>query len=406
MTEVHPAHQAPSSESAHGDRAVLVMMTTTAMTLRFLRGQAQFLTESGFDVVLMSSPGQELDEARSNGSIRAVAVSMKRRPAPMSDAISLFRVMAALRRLRPTIVSASTPKAGLLGMIAATATGVPVRHYLVRGLPLTTAPRWQRPLLWMIERAACGLAQQVQCVSASLRDDVVRRRLCSPKKCAVLAHGSSNGVDAEGLFKPGSAIPRSELRAKMGFRPTTVVVGFVGRLCRDKGLVELSSAWHAIAARYPQAELLILGPVEMDGIESRRAFDLLKSAPRVTLISEFREARPYYAVMDLLAHPSHREGLPNVCLEAASMAIPVVTTDAVGCRDSVIDGVTGRIVRSGNSSMLAGAIGEYIESPTMRIAHGAAGRARMLRDFRPTDVWAAQSELFKQMMARSGTRAT
>ena len=393
-----------SAKSRCDGRPVLVMMTTAAMTLRFLGGQAQFLTEKGFDVVLLSSPGGELDRAMFGGCVRTVAVPMKRRPSPIRDVISLCRVILALRQLRPMIVSASTPKAGLLGMIAATFTRVPVRHYLLRGLPLATAPRRQRPLLWLMERAACGLAHQVQCVSASLRADVVRRRLCRPEKCVVLAQGSSNGVDATERFKPALTNARHELRSKMGLSPAAVAVGFVGRLCRDKGLVELSAAWRQIAARYPEAHLVIVGPAEIDGVESHRAFESLKSAPRVTMSSEFLEARSFYEVMDLLAHPSHREGFPNVCLEAAAMALPVVTTDAVGCRDSVIDGVTGRVVPVRSAAMLASAIGEYIESERQRIAHGASGRARVLRDFSPTEVWIAQAELFECMMAAAEGR--
>jgi glycosyltransferase involved in cell wall biosynthesis len=380
------------------------MMTTAAMTLRFLSGQAQFLTEKGFDVVLLSSPGGELDRAMFGGCVQTVSVPMKRRPSPIRDMISLCRVIVALRRLRPMIVSASTPKAGLLGMIAATVTRVPVRHYLLRGLPLATAPKWQRPLLWLMERAACVLAQQVQCVSASLRDDVVRRRLCRPEKCVVLAQGSSNGVDATERFKPAVMDARHELRAKLGLSPTAVVVGFVGRMCRDKGIVELSVAWRLITAQYPEAHLVIVGPAEIDDSESHRAIDALRSAPRVTMSSEFREARPYYEVMDVLAHPSHREGFPNVCLEAAAMALPVVTTDAVGCRDSVIDGVTGRVVPAGSATILASVLGEYIESAPKRTAHGTAGRARVLSDFRPTDVWTAQAELYERMMPKAEGR--
>jgi glycosyltransferase involved in cell wall biosynthesis len=175
-------------------------------------------------------------------------------------------------------------------------------------------------------------------------------------------------------------------------------------MCRDKGIVELSVAWRLITAQYPAAHLVIVGPAEIDDSESHRAIDALKSAPRVTMSSEFREARPYFEVMDIFAHPSHREGFPNVCLEAAAMALPVVTTDAVGCRDSVIDGVTGRVVPVGSVAMLASAIGEYIDSEARRTSHGTAGRARVLRDFRPTEVWTAQAELYERMMAKAEGR--
>jgi glycosyltransferase involved in cell wall biosynthesis len=292
-------------------------------------------------------------------------------------------------------------------MLAATITRVPVRHYLVRGLPLATASWWQMPALWILERICCILAHQVQCVSSSLRDDVVRRGLCSEDKCVVVLKGSSNGVDAETFFNPESATQgqRAALRARLGLAQSAVVVGFVGRLCRDKGIIELAAAWAEVTGLCPQAGLLVLGPMEASDAATKDAIDSLNASPRVRVIKSFLESREHYGAMDVLVLPSHREGFPNVCLEAAAMSLPVVTTDAVGCRDAVIDGVTGRIIPTGNWNLLARAIQDYVESPEMRTAHGVAGRNRVLRDYRPIDLWRAQSHLFGQLASPHRNRS-
>jgi glycosyltransferase involved in cell wall biosynthesis len=393
-----------ASGSARAGRAVIVLSTTVPVTLRFLSGQARRLREEGFEVVLLSSPGRELDSMAAREGASVVAVPMKRRPSPISDVCALVRQIIAFRRLRPSIVSASTPKAGLLGMIAAAYIGVPVRHYLVRGLPLATAPIWQRPVLWSMEFVACRIAHQVQCVSHSLRDDIVRRGLAKPDKCVVLCHGSSNGVDAEVRFNPSrfSVHQREEVRREFGVPPDCLLVGFVGRLCKDKGVLELLAAWEHVSRRRPRAHLLILGPLDgSEPILSRR-LEQLRSSGRATVLTEFREPDDCYLAMDLMVLPSHREGFPNVVLEASATSLPVVTTDAVGCRDSVIDGVTGRVVAVGDVAALVGALEEYIDSPATRSTHGAAGRARVLKEFRPDDIVKAQVALFQALLATRG----
>jgi glycosyltransferase involved in cell wall biosynthesis len=393
-----------ASGSARAGRAVIVLSTTVPVTLRFLSGQARRLREEGFEVVLLSSPGRELDSMAAREGASVVAVPMKRRPSPISDVCALVRQIIAFRRLRPSIVSASTPKAGLLGMIAAAYIGVPVRHYLVRGLPLATAPIWQRPVLWSMEFVACRIAHQVQCVSHSLRDDIVRRGLAKPDKCVVLCHGSSNGVDAEVRFNPSrfSVYQREEVRREFGVPPDCLLVGFVGRLCKDKGVLELLAAWEHVSRRRPRAHLLILGPLDgSEPILSRR-LEQLRSSGRATVLTEFREPDDCYLAMDLMVLPSHREGFPNVVLEASATALPVVTTDAVGCRDAVIDGVTGRVVAVGDVAALVGALEEYIDNPATRSTHGAAGRARVLQEFRPDDIVKAQVALFQALLDTRG----
>jgi glycosyltransferase involved in cell wall biosynthesis len=258
-----------------------------------------------------------------------------------------------------------------------------------------------------MEAAACRLAHQVQCVSHSLRDDVIRRRLVAPKRCIVLGNGSSNGVDAESKFNPGR-IPfnmRSELRQTLGIPAEATVVGFVGRLSRDKGIAELATAWSLVAEQQPTTYLLVLGPIDGADRETNRAIRSLQAAPRVRVLHEFRESAPYYLAMDLLVLPSYREGFPNVTLEAAAMSLPVVTTDAVGCRDAVLDGVTGRLVPVGSAAELASAIQSYVANPELRHRHGVAGRARVLRDYVPRDVWDHQLKLFTRLLESRGIAA-
>ncbi|MBD0320537.1 MAG: glycosyltransferase family 4 protein, partial [Gemmatimonadetes bacterium] len=317
----------------------LVHVTTVPDSLAFFIGQVGWMKARGIEVHALSSPGPLLDEFGRREGIATHAVEMPRRISPGHDLGAVRRMVRALRGIRPHVVHSHTPKGGLLGMIAARAAGVPVRIYHIRGLPFMTATGRRRALLRWTEKVACGLAHQVLCVSHSIRQVAIDEGLCPPEKIRVLLGGSGNGVDATGRFSPERHGPetRRELRARLGIAPGAPVLGFVGRVVRDKGIVELAAAWAALREEYPDAHLLLVGPEEPRDPVPAATLDALRSDPRVHLTGQ-ADAGPWYAAMDLLVFPSHREGFPNVPLEAAAMGLPVVATRIPGCTDAVADG--------------------------------------------------------------------
>src|SRR5258705_238654 len=170
---------------------------------------------------------------------------MPRRITPLADLAALWRLVRVMRRVRPTIVDAHTPKGGLLAMMAAALCRVPVRIYHQHGLPLMTATGLKRRILRGTERTACRLAHQVICISPLLREVLIAEGLCPPGKITVLEHGSIDGVEADGKFDPaGVSTQWAEfVRARYQIPPSAPVIGFVGRVVRDKGLIELAQAW-------------------------------------------------------------------------------------------------------------------------------------------------------------------
>ncbi|HST60831.1 MAG TPA: glycosyltransferase family 4 protein [Longimicrobium sp.] len=367
----------------------LVHVTTVASSFTFLQGQVRLLRERGVQVSLVSSPDGDLDAFAAKLGVPAHGVEMPRRITPLQDLGAVLRLRRHLRALRPDVVHAHTPKGGLLGMLGAWLAGVPVRVYHMRGLPLMGAQGVRRRLLWCTERVSCALAHRVICVSHSLRDVALREGLCPPERITVVAGGSGQGVDAGGRFDPQRLEPgtREAVRARMGIPADAVLAGFVGRLVRDKGVVELYEAWRALRERIPALHLLLVGPFESEDPvppEVRRGFE---EDPRVHLSGMDWNTPPYYAAMDLLVLPTYREGFPNVPLEAAAMGLPVVATRIPGCVDAVDDGRTGTLVPARDAAALAEAIRGYAEDPDLRRAHGQAGRARVEAQFRQEVVW-------------------
>lgn len=383
----------------------LVHVFTVATSLDFLRGQVRYVSSQGFQVHLVAAPDGDL-MARFADSEGATAheVPMTRSLTPLRDLRSLVAVWRIIRVQSPDIVHASTPKGGLLGILAASVHRVPVRIYHMHGIRGMTMTGWRRMLLMTAEWLTCRLASQVLCVSQSARMSAVEARLCAPEKIVVLGAGSCNGVDAGHRFNPDQwpLAQTTHLRRQLGIPEGCPVVGFIGRVVREKGIVELAGAWQQLATDYPNGYLLIIGPLEEGDPVPIETLNMLRAHHRVRFVEKIDDPAPYYAIMDVVALPTHREGLPNVPLEAAAMRVPVVATRVTGCVDAIVDGQTGTLVPPFSPEQLAKAISTYLASPNLARQHGTNGRHRVLKDFVPQHLWERVVDLYRSSLSRVG----
>lgn len=387
-TSLTEPDSAPVSAQPSRTAARLVHVTTVPDSLTFVQGQVGYLKARGFEVWALSSPGDLLDEFAAREGVPVHGLEMPRRITPVHDVATTVRLWRWLREVRPDIVDAHTPKGGLLGMVSAWLAHVPVRIYHMHGLPLMTATGSRRRLLRWAERVSCLLAHQVLCVSASLREAAIAEGVCRPDKIAVLHHGSIDGVAAETLFAParlGDAA-RTDTRRRLGIPPDAEVLGFVGRIVRDKGVVELVEAWRVLREERQDLHLLVVGPFESQDPLPADVEQRLRTDPRVHLTGVDWNTPPLYAAMDLVVLPTYREGFGVVAIEAAAMELPVVATAVPGCVDAVADGVTGTLVAPRDVAALTGAVRRYLADPALRRRHGRAGRERVLRQFRQEDI--------------------
>lgn len=372
-------------------------LVTDPMTTRFVEGQLSYLREQGHDITLITSPGERLWRVAEQEGVDAAAVPMRREIAPAADLVALVRLIALLRRLDPAIVHAGTPKAGLLGMLAAWLLRVPVRLYQLRGLPLATATGLLRGPLWLAERTAAACATTVTANSDGLAADYVARGLAPADKVIVPACGSSNGVDAA-RFTPSPARREAakEFRVRYGIPGDAPVVGFVGRLTRDKGVADLATAFVRVRQKCPRAHLLIVGDFESGDPVPERVKHDLRADPAVTITGFVPDVAPFYHVMGVLALPSYREGFPNAPLEAAAAEVPTVAYAAVGTVDAVVDGETGRLVPVGDIAALAKALLTALRDDDLRRRWGSRARERAETDFDPDRVWIATASIYAE----------
>lgn len=382
----------------HPPVRLLVVVTHPMSADILLRGQLAHLAAAGFDVAVAAAPGPQLDRVAEREGVEIFPIPFEREIHPIADLRALLRLIRLVRRWRPQVISAGTPKAGLLGMLAGRLTGIGARIYVARGLRLETATGLRRRVLAAAERLATASAGTVVCVSDSLRRRYLELRLAPAAKTIALQPGSSNGVDAE-RFRPAAPGEAAALRRQLGIPVEAPVVGFVGRLTRDKGLADLVEAFFGtVIERHPEARLLLVGDHEPGDALSIQVRERLGD-PRVVLTGFVDDTAAFYRAMSVLALPSYREGFPNTPLEAAASAVPVVGYAATGVVDAVVDGESGSLVPVGDRQALAAALVAEIADPGAATRHGRAGRERVLRSFTRERVWQAWADLYRAAAA-------
>lgn len=345
-----------------GTTPEIIFTVTDRITCVFLAPLAEGLARRGRTVGLITNlHGEPPPESIAGSLTWHVDLALRRNPSPLHDAADLVRMTRLLRRIRPRVLHASTPKAGLLGTLAGRIARVPRIVLQVRGLRsegATGANAWVQRTL---ESLSMHLAHEVIINSHSMLDAARAAGIRVPRRAVVLGRGSSVGVDTE-RFHPGrTGDPR----------PT---VGFVGRLHTDKGAADLLPLLDRLLPHHPDLRLLVVGDVDPTDPASPAIRDALAARPEVELRGWVDDPAPVYREMDLLVFPSRREGLPNAPLEAQASGVPVVGYAATGTVDAVADGVGGVLVPIGDSNALHRAVDEYLR-PTPH-DNGAPTRAR------------------------------
>mgnify|MGYP002651792821 FL=1 len=377
---------------SHPNR-IVYGVTVPSSALSLLRGQLEWLAERGWDVHLVTADGPEMEELRQRPGVTCHIIDMEREPSPISDLKAVVAWVRLLRRLAPSIVNLGTPKASLLGGIAAWLTCIPSRIYVVWGLRLEGFTGWRRAVFWLFESLTMLTATLVLPISDSLARRIRELRLVPRRRIAeIIGSGSSNGVDAAGI-QAGAAGRREPTRKELGIASDAFVVGFVGRLVRDKGIDTLARALRD--PRLADVTCLVVGNEEEGGLA-----DELRASGRVVWAGYVEGPWAQLAAMDVLCLPTKREGFPNVVLEAASVGVPTVTTRATGAIDSVVDGVTGLQFDYGDAIGLADALVRIRDEPELRDHLGTAARLRAETEFAPQRVWQGLDELYRSTRRR------
>lgn len=368
---------------ARPGKPVAVVTSSIPRTLDlFHREMIRQLKAQGYDVCVVSTRDPWLDRIAQGQGVRVRALDMTRTISVGADLVALAKWLRVLCRERPELIVSQTPKASLLSQVAGKMYGVPRRLYFVGGLRLEGAQGKRRVLLSVMERITVWAATETVVNSTSLAQRYHDLRLAPSAKVRQTYPGSSHGVDAE-HFRP--QVPDPWLAEELGLEIGVPVIGFVGRLTRDKGIDTLLDAVSRLGAAGTPVQLLVVGP--QDEVDSAGYLQRLRATDsRVVTVDWVDDVRPYMALMNVHVLPSIREGFPNVVLEAGAMGIPTVTTDATGAVDSVRHGETGLVVRTGDAEAMAEAVATLLADPETARRYGEAAREWVSTSFHPVQV--------------------
>lgn len=363
-------------------RASIVFSVTIPGTMSFFSGQIQYLIDAGFDVAVICSPGWHNETAA-----QYYPVAIEREISLFKDLLSLIRLTKLLIRLEPDIVCAGTPKASFLVGIAGFVARVPLRVYMCLGLRLETAKGWKRSVLLITERITAACATRVWCISQSIKNRLLELGLSHPSKLDLLGFGSVNGIDLKKFHQYPITGERDILLKKHSIPPNAFVIGFVGRLTKDKGIPEALLAFHELKQSFNNIVLVLVGNFENGDPLPKQTLELIYTDPKIVLTGFVTNVKDYYHLFDLLWLPSHREGMGDVLLEAAASGLAVVACRTTGIIDVVDDGKTGFLVPVGDSSLLAERTKRLLLDRALATQMGQEARRSVAERFNQQTVW-------------------
>ena len=356
---------------------IVRLATIPFFMLHHLRSQIDSIAAAGHEVILVASPVEGADALERIAGIRFVPIDVPRGIAPLRDLAALASMYRLFGSFRPDIVHSTTPKAGLLCAVAGFLACVPVRLHTFTGqqwLELSGPVRWLSMASdWLIAR----LNTHCYADSPSQRDFLIAAGLCRTDAISVLESGSLAGVDLARFDAESLAERARRCRETLAIPRAARVVLFIGRVTRDKGMVELADAFSRLKAADPEAYLVVVGPTEPKRDPLPPALlQALESDQRIRMIGYDPEPEKYLAMADLLCLPSYREGFGNVVIEAGALGVPTIGTRINGLRDAVVDGVTGLLVPPKDAETLADALSSLLKDDAKRKQMGNAARER------------------------------
>lgn len=378
------------------NRIKLIRTSTVPVSLNaFCRGLLRELQEDGYDVVTVSSPGLELNELAEREGVKAVSVPMERRMSPLKDLKSLWRLVKVFRSEKPMMVHSITPKAGLLCMMAAWLTRVPVRVHTFTGLVFPTSAGLKRRVLMATDWLTCACATHVIPEGEGVKNDLINNKI-TKKPLDVLGFGNIRGIDLD-YFNP--SLPDVQAEAAKIRKKDLFTFIFVGRLVGDKGINELVTAFRMLNEKYPAIRLILVGRKEqaLDPLKPDTLAEIDHNSS-IEAVGRQADVRPWLVASDAFVFPSYREGFPNVVIEAGAMGLPQIVTNINGANEIIIEGKNGTIVPPRDAEALYQAMKQMMEHYDYRNRMSDNARDLISSRYEQSYVRQCLKEFYKQVL--------
>lgn len=383
----------------------LMRVTTIPISLKILlRHQLRFMN-SYFNVIAVSSPEKELEDVAKEEGVNTAEVTMTRMITPLKDAKAVWDLYKLFKREKPGIVHTHTPKAGLLGMLAARMANVPVRLHTVAGMPLMETKGMKRKMLERAEAFTYSCAGKVYPNSKNLAEFIVDHKFCKSNKLKVLGNGSSNGIDTDYFNINDDVLTTvTQLKRQYQLKANDFVFVFVGRLVKDKGLVELVNSFIHLKKNYPSIKLLMVGSYEpdLDPLPHETVYQI-DHHPDIISVGFQNDIRPYLAISHALVFPSYREGFPNVPMQAGCFNLPSIVTDINGCNEIIEEEKNGLLVPVKDQQSLEKAMQRMLTDKLFYERMKANSRRMIVERYDQHHIWKLLLQEYEQHLAQHET---
>ena len=368
----------------------IIRSVTVPQSLDFCREMMIKMRAMGYDMVAVTSPGPELDELRDVDGFHCVAVPMERHISIVRDLKSLIKMIRVFRKEKPQVVHSMTPKAGMICMVAAWLTYVPVRIHTFTGLVWPTATGMKRKLLMMTDWLTCACATHVIPEGQGVLNDLKNGGI-TKKPMKVLGYGNVKGVDME-RFSPARFVVTKI--------PDVFTFVFVGRIVSDKGINELVEAFVKLHDKHKNTRLVLVGNYEhnLDPVsdKTRQLIDT-NDGIEVCGAKYGDDLLQMYVDADCFVMPSYREGFPNTVLEAGAMGLPSIVTDINGSREIIENEKNGLIVPAKDADALYVAMERMLTDTAVRSTMKQNARQMIESRFEKNFVQSCQIEFYKSI---------
>ena len=370
---------------------VLVVINLLGSAKNFVGNQFKYLSEHGYNMHLVCSPHPELKEFAMRQGISYEAIQLNRQFTPWQDFKSLWKLCKYIKKHNIDTVIGHQVKGRLLATLASFIVRVPNVIIFAHGAVFETAKGVKKSLLIAESKLESLLSDKIICVSNYIKELRLQNKIDAPEKQFLLGLGTCGGIDTKNLFNPDLVEPaiKNTLQEKYELSNCDFVIGFVGRLVRDKGVVELIDAFNIVKEQNPDKsiKLLIIGNPETRNRLPEATLEIIKSTRDIVYTGHVpHENMPaLYLCMDCLVLPSYREGFGMCNIEAQAMGIPVLTSFSTGSRDSIVNELTGFYVKI-DSNDIAARINHLLNSGKI-LDIGNAGKKWVRTNFDHYVIW-------------------
>lgn len=377
----------------------LIRITTIPLSLeKLLEGQLTYMNNY-YEVTAVAAEKGRLEKYGKKNGVKTFWVEMTRAITPIKDLKAVWKLYNFFKKEKPEIVHTHTPKAGIVGMLAAKMAGVPVRLHTVAGLPLLETTGAKRKILNTVEKFTYKLATKVYPNSRGLQDIILKEGFTNQSELKVLGKGSSNGIDTS-CFNP-SQIDETQKRNKrqsLGIPQKDFIFIFIGRLVSEKGINELVEAFKSLQRENKNISLLLVGPFEkeLDPLKEE-TFKEIQQNEKILTTGYQEDVRPYFAISDALAFPSYREGFPNVVMQAGAMNLPAIVSDINGCNEIIVEGINGVIIPVKDTSALITAMKLFVENKNYTERLSSNARDEICKYYERKEFWQILLKEYKSL---------